>query len=285
MRKPMSLILLSLFLSTAAPAKVFCASLYTADAKVQSLSRFGLPQAEAQENLPELFRLLVWNVKKGEIKGMVEDFRTLSQDANLVLLQEMVDRPDLASGISLAQPHLSWGMAQAFKWDRSEYYTGVATGSTAKPLRETSLISPVVEPIAKTPKSLLVTEYKLGNTGLHTLVALNLHAINFVTQASFKSHMDQVVQVIKSHRGPLVVAGDFNTWSLPRLQYMESVLQALGLKNLNVGVAGWTFPFDHIFVRGLRLEQSIGLSRIESSDHKPLMVDLVYDPNFNLLTP
>jgi endonuclease/exonuclease/phosphatase (EEP) superfamily protein YafD len=284
-KKQLSLILLSLFLSTAAPAKVSCASLYTADAKVQSISRFGLLHAEAQEALPELFRLLVWNVKKGEIKGMVEDFRTLSQDANLVLLQEMVDRPDLTTSISLAQPQLSWGMAQAFKWQRSENYTGVATGSTAKPLRENSFLSPVVEPIAKTPKSLLVTEYKLGRTGLHTLVALNLHAINFVTQRSFELHMDQVVQVIRSHKGPLVVAGDFNTWSYPRLEYMESVLQSLGLENLNVGEAGWTFPFDHIFVRGLRLEQSIDLTRIESSDHKPLMVDLVYDPNVNLLKP
>lgn len=274
-------LLLSLALvavTTAAPAKVYCAQVYPTPVDNGPISRFGAMNSQVQDRLPELFRLLVWNVKKNEIKGMVEDYRQISQDAHLVLLQEMIDQPQLMVDMTLAKPDLTWTMARAFFWKSTQSYTGVATGSTARPIRMEPYLSPVAEPIAKTPKSVMLSEYEIGNSGARLMV-VNIHAINFVSQSSFAAHIDQVVSLIRDHVGPLVVAGDFNTWTDPRLIYLERAMNKLGLKNLDLGKAGWLNAFDHVFARGLRVEQSIGLDRIATSDHKPLLVDLVYDPH------
>lgn len=263
--------------TTAAPAKVYCAQVYPTPVDNGNVSRFGAMTNQVQDRLPELFRLLVWNVKKNEIKGMVDDYRQISQDANLVLLQEMIDKPQLMVDMTLAKPDLTWTMARAFFWKSTQSYTGVATGSTARALRMEPYLSPVTEPFAGTPKSLMLSEFELGTTGAHLRV-INVHAINFVSQSSFAAHVDQIVSLIRDHEGPMIVAGDFNTWSNPRLIYLERALGSLGLKNLGLGKAGWLNAFDHVFARGLRVEQSIGLDRITTSDHKPLLVDLVYDP-------
>ena len=62
------------------------------------------------------------------------------------------------------------------------------------------------------PKSALYARYRLSNGS--DLVTVNLHAINFTLGTKdFQNQIEQLENAVKKHKGPLIIAGDFNTWS------------------------------------------------------------------------
>lgn len=221
-------------------------------------------------------RLFVWNIHKASNPQWIADFFDLSQKVDLALFQEAVSTKSVTSSLSQANPDLSWTLAKSFQqWDFS--FTGVATGAKAQARREEVVFSDVKEPITETPKTLLVSEFNIENSQ-ETLLVANVHGINFVGLESYKVQITQLVKAIRTHDGPLIVAGDFNTWDPERMIYLRRVLSSLGLTQLNTPIAG-LLDLDHIFIRGLNVEFIFDLSNIDSSDHAPLMVDLTYETN------
>jgi len=212
-------------------------------------------------------RLLVWNIHKGEDRLLAQDFAGLSENADIVLFQEAMTDPVITTQISEA----------------NHSFTGVATGSRAKPLHEDVLISKVTEPISSTPKSILLSEFKLADRE-DTLLIANVHGINFVATFEYKVQIRQLIENIREHVGPVIVAGDFNTWNTPRLEYVKTMLAPLGISHIETPETGNFFSLDHIFVRGLSRKAAYNLNHIKTSDHIPLLVDLSFDPPANQLS-
>ncbi len=227
--------------------------------------------AHMQKALPsQKLRLLVWNVHKGSDKNLPGDFAKIAAQSDLVLFQESVSNTEFTNPLSQANQSLGWTQAKSFERG-SGNYTGVATGARAKALEEDVLLSEVREPILKTPKTILVSEFALEGKR-DTLMVANVHAINFVTNAGFRKHIDQLIEKIEHHQGPLVVAGDFNTWNPGRLRYLNDSLERLGLSSVKTVRKGFLL-LDHIYMRGLQTQRTFDLSHIDSSDHMPLLVD------------
>ena len=44
------------------------------------------------------------------------------------------------------------------------------------------------------------------------LLVVNVHAINFVMLHTFEAFIKQLISAMKNHHGPILLAGDFNTW-------------------------------------------------------------------------
>lgn len=218
-------------------------------------------------------RLLVWNIHKGTDQKLPSDFRYISQHTDLVLFQEAIDKPTFTSSLINSNKALSWTMAKAFQQSNGSH-TGVSTGSKAKPLREEVLLSPSREPLLSTPKTALISEFAIENRP-QTLLVANIHAINFVKTSSFIAHIEQVIAKIKNHQGPLILAGDFNTWNPWRMNYLLEAAQNLGLEKLSTPQGG-LLELDHVFVKGLSQKATHNLSYIKSSDHSPLLVDLSF---------
>ena len=58
----------------------------------------------------------------------------------------------------------------------------------------------------------MITEYGLAGTE-QTLAVVNIHGLNFTFGlAHFRAQIDDVRRVVESHRWPLIVGGDLNTW-------------------------------------------------------------------------
>jgi endonuclease/exonuclease/phosphatase (EEP) superfamily protein YafD len=224
---------------------------------------------------PELdsknIRVLSWNIYKGEKSGLVRDLSKLSGNADLILLQEMVSESNFARQLCNEIPYHRFHMAQAFRRLGGDY-TGVATGSQVRAASHRPIISTVTEPILGTSKSALVSQYRLRGSP-EPLLVINLHAINFVSQDSFESHLFQLIGVLAQHKGPIIFGGDFNTWSIDRKNFLYRSMRALGLGRVETHHSGF-FLLDHIFVRGLKVKKVYDLTNVESSDHKPLLVDL-----------
>lgn len=235
---------------------------------------FGKYSAKTAFTANEKIQLTVWNVHKGTDLKLPNDFAKISADSDLVLFQEAMSHPTFTQAISQSNPNLGWGMARSWsKLDGSA--TGVATASKVKPVSQLPLVSEVTEPISNTPKSAFITKYPIaGET--ENLTVVNVHAINFVTQNSFTEHINQIIEQIKRNKGPMIFAGDFNTWSPARLKFLTERLQELGLTPVTPTTQSF-LKLDHVFVRQLSVQQTKSLAHIKSSDHEPLSLTLKFD--------
>lgn len=245
---------------------VFSTSLAAANAP---LATFGSSSPKLN-SLPFNFKIVDWNIYKGGKPGMAHDFAMLSRDADLALFQEAYQTPELVSDIATADPELAWTMVLGFKY--KGHYTGVATGSRVAALKVEGFLTTVHEPILNSPKTMLLTVYPLANS-TNSVAVLNVHGINFVTNSIYKKHVDQIVTILKNYSGPILVAGDFNTWNGGRLKYLDASLKKLGLLRLSL-INEHESSLDHAYVRGLKAANAELVKEINSSDHKPMVLQL-----------
>lgn len=213
--------------------------------------------------------LLNWNIYKAQRENWTTDFNQLIQHQDIVLLQEAVLKEKMYQPLN--QQQLKWNLNTAFYYDEVE--TGVLTASIVRPLRSCGLRTN--EPIIRTPKTTLVSEYRLSHGGQNLLVA-NIHGINFSLGTEvYQQQIDALIHSVQHHNGPLVIAGDFNSWSDERMAIIDQMaeqlsLQAVTYQNQN-RLTLFGHALDHVFYRNLELvkEESI---KVTSSDHNPIKV-------------
>lgn len=135
-----------------------------------------------------------------------------------------------------------------------------------------------------THKSLLLSYHKQANK--HLLCLVNIHAINFVSLARFNHELARLTQQLVDFTGAIVMAGDFNSWSVGRLQALAHFKQTLRLQHVDVQQAqhikGFlTKPLDHVFYRGVTLDYAQALDSGKVSDHNPIYVRFKSSANAN----
>lgn len=220
---------------------------------------------------------LVWNICKAQYKNWLTDFDTLSADRNLVLLQEAVTNAPSDDLFNINE-HREWVMAGSYHHPTSGVITGVKTGCVAKALRHVAHRSKYSEPLVKTQKLLLETHYSLRGSK-DVLLVLNMHGINFVTIDKFADQVEQVSAALEAHTGPVILAGDFNTWNRTRLTHFQQRASEAGLVEAsmtrNSKLRHLNKHLDHVFYRGLNLQSIESLAHIKSSDHVPIIASFV----------
>ena len=239
---------------------------FTAEDEVQRLGT--APRAA----LGPIIRCLVWNIFKARRRRWAADFAHLIADRDLVVLQEAVFGAP-SDVLFTGSERFEWIMARSFRSVRSGVEHGVKTGCAAPAAGYRFFLSPHAEPLSNTQKLLLATRYPLaGETA--TLLVLNMHAINFVTIAKYASQLDQLERALAEHDGPVILAGDFNTWSPARLERFVDVAARGGLEEAVMDrrsrLAHFNSHLDHVFYRGLTLRGVDSLGHIVSSDHAPI---------------
>lgn len=221
-------------------------------------------------SLPHNFTILNWNIYKGGKDKMASDFAVIARDADVAVVQEAHETPQLVDDLSTANQQLSWSLVRGFKYQG--HYTGVATGSRVAALHTEGFLTTVTEPILNSPKTMLLTVYPLANS-LDSLAVLNVHGINFVLNSKFRKQVLQMISILQKHRGPVLVVGDFNTWNSGRLKSLDQGLASIGLRRLELENQKEA-KLDHAYVRGLDVTEAKLLTQIKSSDHKPILLKM-----------
>jgi len=220
---------------------------------------------------PTRIRLVSWNLHKNGDAGWDRDLTRLARDADVMLLQEARGADALVSVLFDAGHR--WFLGSAFRLDGND--TGVLTAAPVVPLASCSLRT--TEPWLRIPKATMVTALPLlGHTG--SLLVANVHAINFTaTTVAYKAQLAEIERVLSRHSGPVVMAGDFNTWSAAREAALAGMVSRLGLRavtfapDLRTRFMG--AAVDHVFVRGLAVAAT-HVEVVRSSDHHALVVTL-----------
>ena len=197
----------------------------------------------------EKIRVLVWNIFKQQRAEWQSVLKNFGKDAHLVLLQEAQTTPELvrfATSNYLAADHPIY----------------------CCPLRER-------EPILRLPKSALVTVYPLPDARL--LMVVNIHAVNFSLGVDvYSKQLLPIGDQIAHHSGPVIMAGDFNAWSRPRMNALYRFAREMSLREVRFSDdqrrRAFGRPLDFVFYRGLSVhDASVLVTR--ASDHNPLLVE------------
>ena len=215
------------------------------------------------------FSILNWNSYKGSKKGWQEDLDRLSNLSDLVVLQEGYLTDDLQN--MLNSKKYNWDIAQAFTYYNIS--TGVLTASRVTPDFLCSFR--VFEPLSGIPKTALITRYPLSGT-YESLLLANIHMINFSLDLdAYRDQLERMGKVLSKHGGPLIITGDFNSWSTKRMQILSNITQQLRLRTVTFESDDRTTfmgqVVDHVYYRQLIPLKAFS-EKLTTSDHNPMMV-------------
>lgn len=213
--------------------------------------------------------LINWNIYKGQRENWASDFNQHIQRQDIVVLQEAVLKQELYQALNRQQLH--WSLNTAFYYEDAE--AGVLTASKVRALRSCGLRA--TEPLIRIPKTILISEYRLSNSE-HNLLVANIHSINFTLGTwAYTQQIASLANAIRHHEGPVIVAGDFNTWSDSRMGIVNLMAELLSLDAVTYKqhnrLLMFGNPLDHVFYRGLELIKEETL-QVTSSDHNPIKV-------------
>lgn len=221
-----------------------------------------VPRFTATDVLPLRFSVLVWNVHKLSVQMALRQCDM--PPADIWLLQEAAWRVQSAPDVDgVMTPNLRTRSAHFGVWTGSRY--------RMKPLQQ--LLTRRRELRLLTRKAALLSAHPLANG--ESLWVLNVHMLLSRSHRIFEEELSRLLIALQAHAGPLIVAGDFNTWSRRRLAALQRHMMALGLtqarphgmKHLK---AHRGRVLDHLFYRGLALAEARVLPT-DCSDHAPIV--------------
>jgi endonuclease/exonuclease/phosphatase (EEP) superfamily protein YafD len=222
------------------------------------------------------FELLTWNILKERKDGWEKEFDRLYGGVDLFMIQEAC-LTDSLKGV-FRNEALNWVFAPAFTY-RGDY-VGVLTASNT--FSEPICMERFPEPLIHLPKSLLITRYPLSVPG-KTLLVVNVHSINFALGIeSFSDHWAKLEDYLSVVDGPVIMAGDFNTWSRKRLAVVQETAHRLSMEPVTFDGGGRSTFFgkvvDHVYYRGLTPIYA-EVYQVTTSDHNPMLVSFRLDDN------
>ncbi len=223
--------------------------------------------------LPSSFSMVTWNIEKGSDPRWLEDLQVYQSLPHLILLQEAYTPSPFVSLVgSVVYESFSPG------YQTRVLQTGVMTIASVMP--QLHCVLTAYEPWLTTPKATTITRYGLAKS-TQSLLVVNTHMVNFEWGVTgFSQQWAEIEQILQLHDGPLIVAGDFNTWSLDRMAIVEGLVSRHNLQSVSFNPDSRTsffgLPLDHILTRGLSVTKANVLP-FSRSDHNSLWSELHLD--------
>ncbi len=213
--------------------------------------------------------LIVWNIYKQNRNNWQNELNQLTEGSDLVLLQEASMTKELIQWVTSGQ----WGSTRVNAFEVFEQSAGVLSLATHLPIEACAYTHE--EPWLQLPKSALWSRYQLSNG--EELAVINIHAVNFTFGTEdYKAQLKSLTDNLQKYRGPVIFAGDFNSWSEARFAVLKEALEKVGLTEVVFDPDNRTqfmtgLVLDHVFYRGLEVEKAKA-PITDASDHNPMRV-------------
>ena len=166
-------------------------------------------------------KVLDWNIhKEGNSRDWIEDYDKIYKDKkpDIVVLQEARLNTGLKQALKTGK-EMGWIFSSNIEERNHDTYSGVLTASKARPSEQYSITTEGLEPIVKTPKTTLITTYKLSPSN-KLLLVVNIHGLVMTNFEKYKAQIIEIVDTISGHNGPIIFAGDFNTRNKERSSFL-----------------------------------------------------------------
>lgn len=226
---------------------------------------------------PNHVKVFVWNIYKAKKRGWINDFITHGRGSDIFMIQEG-DRSGKMERAFEYFPGHRFDMGYSFLLRKRRKYipTGTVIGSTVEPRNIIIERTEDLEPVIKTPKVNTVGYYPIEGSDKDLLI-INIHGMNMAGDAAFARHVDQCLEHVRNHDGPVVFAGDFNSKNQTRINHMVRGLHKYGLvpvlfRNDKRRKSKFSRAIiDYSFVRGFRIKDAWVLGKLKSSDHAAMV--------------
>jgi endonuclease/exonuclease/phosphatase family metal-dependent hydrolase len=234
---------------------------------------FAAPVPDSSVGRAPRLRVVSFNIKMADrIGSAIEVLRSDSlRDADIISLQEM----DEAGTERIARElHLNYVYYPGSIHPARNRYFGPAILSRWPIERSWKLNLPYEAPVRRQRRNATAAVVNVRGE------RVTVYAVHLETQfrASARTREEQVATVLadaKSAAGPVVVAGDFNSWGIG--EYFRQ--RGFSWPTRDVGKTIAVFSWDHIFVRGLPLATPTAAGKVVdvhgASDHKPVWASLL----------
>ncbi len=216
-------------------------------------------------------RVLSWNLHKNDDPGWDADLARFAADSDLLLIQEAALTPGLQR--VLQDTGYDWLLASSFALNGHE--TGVLNAARVRPV--SACVQRFFEPLLQLPKSTVIARYEVKGAA-QVLAVANVHSINFTLGlGDYRAQLEAIARELADHPGPVIFAGDFNSWSRERIDVVVDVMRGMGLSPVLPSVDTRSRfldqQVDHVFMRGLEVVHAAA-PVVESSDHNPVLATL-----------
>lgn len=212
------------------------------------------------------FSVITWNAHKLTDRNFMPDLIQLSHETDVILIQEAMHNSDLQNTLA-TKFDFSFSFNKSF-CTSDKQATGVMNASRYLLQNSSTLVSPDLEPITNTPKVSGYSAVRVPEIGIVHII--NTHGLNFDIGSKFDNQINKLAQFIQALEGPVIWAGDFNTWSARRQKHLDKKAKELGLTHLRPATDNRSQKLDHVYIRGLEVIDIQILENIRSSDHLPL---------------
>lgn len=222
----------------------------------------------APTTLNKRFRLLNWNIHKGEDSGWQKDLKAFAETADFILLQEAISGQQIPERLSHFDSFL-----HIFAFQYQQQKSGILNLSQLD--TERYCLNSAKEPLIRLPKLMSAMYFPFENG--KSLLVINVHLINFDwTNHSYQTQLDSLKELIQQHQGAVILAGDFNTWNEKRKTKLFQLTNELNLTEVEITpdhrITVFGYPLDYIFTRDI-IVHSKKTYMVKSSDHNPLELD------------
>jgi endonuclease/exonuclease/phosphatase (EEP) superfamily protein YafD len=240
----------------------------------EAISEMGKP--EKPEINAKGFKLAVWNLFKGSFGHQFEhDFRSLCHRSDMVLAQEALLSPK--SQRFFTEKGFGGVHATSFV-RRDQVRDGVLTLSRfATHGRSFRIVSKGTEPLLNTPKVALVCTFKVSGTD-KKLMVVNVHSRLFRSPKQAVEEVFHLAEGLPAHHGPLLLAGDFNTFTKRYFDKLTAALVSLGFEWVEIpdDPRSTRAALDHFYIRGLTVSDAAVDTTVKNSDHFPITAKLTF---------
>lgn len=211
--------------------------------------------------------VVTWNAHKLADPQFIRDLGQLSQSSDVIMIQEAMHSTQIQNYFT-SHFNFSFSFYKSF-CDRNNQATGVMNASRYLLESNRTLVSSRTEPFTHTPKVSGYSALQIPEIG--TVHIINTHALNFNAGSKFRQQIEEVVTFIRQLQGPVIWAGDFNTWRPGSKDYLHAKAAEVGLTHLRPANDNRNvLKLDHVYVRGLELISVEMLNNYRSSDHVPI---------------
>lgn len=209
------------------------------------------------------FHLLVWNIYKGDLFKK-SPLPINYKNFDLIFFQEYSEQ--IAPNFL---PRKNFYFLPTFKWEQA--LTGVAIYSNDPLKIVTPFQTKYREPFILTPKASIISQSK-------GMTLINTHALNFVSKEEWIFELNEIAKHLEK-KSKVIWAGDFNTWSIDRTQFLLDFMAKQGLEEVKFSNDNRTLhlghPVDFIFIKGLAYKNAKAVKASDYSDHNPLTITII----------
>lgn len=237
----------------------------------ESIWQWGDAKTEA---LPQVIDVGVWNIWKGSGgEAFLEEYRRILSDRHLLLTQEALLT---LKALDRFAPAGYVALHGATYRRKDGIRDGVMTVSNAMiDGKAQRILCLAPEPVLKTTKASLVSTYRIEESD-ECLCVVNIHSTLIRRPSTASREMEQVIDRIVHHEGPILFAGDFNTFSKSYVEEVDRVLSSIGLQRVVLKEDPRTSSraLDQIYVRDIEVIEAKVDTSFQHSDHFPILAKL-----------